>query len=180
VQTSEDRIVIRSSRTKLILVVVGALLFVVLGVLLITMADDQNRHSPIYVKTVSVVCIAFFGLCAVVGLVKLFDGAPGLVLDRQGIIDNSSALGAGRVDWREIQDVRAVTISGQKFLAFYVEDPGRFLNKGNVVMRLFLKMNYRMYGSPIFISSHSLKVNFEELEILVHDFRGRHGHIKES
>lgn len=83
-QTSDDRVVIRSSKTKLILIVVGALLFVALGVVLITVADLQRQYPPIYVKAVAVAAIGFFGLCAVIGLVKLFDRTAGLVLDRDG------------------------------------------------------------------------------------------------
>lgn len=95
------------------------------------------------------------------------------------MIDNSSGIAAGRVEWREIRDIRVMTVSGQKLLAFFVNDPGKFLGKGNIVSRLFVRMNYRMYGTPVFISSHALKVNFEELERLIRDFRGRYG-TKES
>ena len=167
--------VIQSSKTKLILIVVGALLFVALGAVLIYIADEQNRYPPIYVKAVSVAAIGFFGLCAVVGLIKLFDSTAGLVLDREGIIDNSSGAAAGRVEWRDIRDIQAMTISSQKMLSIFVHDPGKFLDRGNFVRRFFARMNYKYYGTPIFISAHALKVNFVELEKQVRDFRVRYG-----
>ena len=155
--------------------VVGALLFVALGLGLITIADDQKQYPSVYVKAVSVVTIGFFGLCAVFGLIKLFDSTAGLVLDREGIMDNSSGTAAGRVEWREIREIRAMTVSGQKLLAFFVDDPAKFLGRGDIVSRLFVRMSYKMYGTPVFISAHALKVNFEELERLIRDFRGRYG-----
>ena len=175
----DDRVVIRSSKFKLILIVTGALLFVALGVFLIAIADEQRQYPPLYVKTVAVAAIGFFGLCAVVGLIKLLDKTAGLFLDRQGMTDNSSGSAAGRVEWREIRDVQARTVSGQKLLAIFVLDPEKFLDRGNWVRRLFVRMNYRFYGTPIFISSHALNVNFEELERLIRDFRARFG-TKES
>ena len=171
----DDRVVIRSSRTKLILIVVGALLFVALGAVLIYIADEQNRYPPIYVKAVSVAAIGFFGLCGIFGVIKLFDSTAGLVLDRQGILDNSSGSAAGRVEWRDVRDIQARTISGQKMLAIIVDDPEKFLDRGNFVRRFFARMNYKYYGTPVFISAHALKVDFEELEKMVRDFQVRYG-----
>lgn len=166
-----ERIVVASSKVKVALLTAGALLFVALGVWLLEIADVQRRFPPLYVKGASVLAIGFFGLCLVFWLIKLFDGSPGLVLDREGIIDNSSALAAGRVAWREIRDVRVISVQGQRFLAFVVDDPERYLGKGSILKRFLVKMNYRMYGTPIFISAHSLKMNFNELEKLIAEFR---------
>ncbi|MGH8621128.1 MAG: STM3941 family protein [Burkholderiales bacterium] len=172
--STDDRIVIASSKVKLVLLTVGAFLFVAAGIWLFDVADTQGRYAPIYIKGVSVLAIGFFGLCGFYGLLKLFDGSPGLVLDREGIIDNSSAIAAGRVAWREIRDIRVMSVSGQRLLAVIVNDPEKYLGRGDILGRLFVKMNYKLYGTPIFISSHSLKVTFEDLEKQIQDFRTRH------
>ena len=174
-QDSNDRIVVPSSKTKLTMLTVGALLFVVGGLWLFDIADTQGRYASIYVKGVAVLAAGFFGLCALYGFIKLFDRAPGLVLDHEGIIDNSSGVAAGRVSWSEIRDVRAMSISGQRFLAFIVKDPEKYLGKGNIVSSVFVNLNYKIYGTPIFISSHSLKTNFADLERQIRDFRAKHG-----
>ena len=172
--STDDRIVIASSKAKLVLLTLGALLFVAGGVWLLEIADTQRRYPPIYVEGISVLAIGFFGLCATYGLLKLLDRSPGLVLDREGIIDKSSGLAAGRVAWDEIRDIRVVSISGQRFLAFLVNSPEKYLRRGNVLERLFVKYNYRVYGTPIFISTHALKANFDALERQIRDFRRRH------
>lgn len=168
-----DRITIASSKVKLTLLTAGAALFVAGGIWLFGLADTQSRYSPIYVKGVSVLTIGFFGLCGLYGLLKLFDGSPGLVLDREGIIDNSSGVAAGRISWREIRDIQVRSIGGQRFVAVMVADPEKYLGKGNFLSRFFVKANYKMYGTPIFISAHSLKVKFEDLEKQIQDFRKR-------
>ena len=169
------QVVIALSKTKLVLLVAGAFLFVALGFWLVEIADNQGRYPPIYVKGVSIAAIGFFGVCALYGLRKMFDGSPGLVLDREGIIDNSSGISAGRVFWREIRDVQVVSISGQRLLAFMVDEPEKYLGKGNILTRYLVNWNYRRYGSPVFISANSLKIGFDELLKQVQEFRSKHG-----
>ena len=170
----EDRVVIASSKVKLILLTAGAFLFVVAGIWMFDVADTQRRYAPMYVRVMSVLAIGFFGLSGLYGLRKLFDGSPGLVLDREGIIVYASGIAAGRVAWREIRDIQVVSVSGQQFLAITVEDPEKFLMKGNVLGRWFARMNHKAYGTPIFISSHSLTMKFEDLEERIQDFHKRH------
>jgi hypothetical protein len=173
---SSGRIEIASSRGKLFLLVIGAVLFVAGALWLFSIAEGQNRFAPIYVKGVSVFAMAFFGLCGIYAFVKLFDSSPGLVLDSEGLIDNSSAIAAGRVAWREIRDIQVMAVSGQRFLAFVVDDPGKYLSQGNVLRRCLVKWNYRLYGTPVFISANALKLRFEDLEKIVREYRGKYGH----
>jgi hypothetical protein len=174
-RSADDQIAIALSKGKLILLTFGAFLFVVGGIWLFDIADTQSRYPPIFVKGISVLEIGFFGLCGVYALLKLFDGSPGLVLDSEGMIDNSSAVAAGRIAWRDICDVQVMSVSGQRILAFVVHDPEKYFGKGNMFSRLLMKLNYRMYGTPIFISAHALKIGFENLEKQIQDFRRRYG-----
>ncbi len=96
-----DQIVIPLSRTKIVLLFLGAVAFVLLSVWLWTIADHQTRHNPLYVKAVAIAGASFFGLCAGFAFIKLFDTKPGLIIDSDGIVDNSSGVSAGRVPWQE-------------------------------------------------------------------------------
>jgi hypothetical protein len=174
-QSTDDRVAISSSKVKLILLTIGALLFMAGGIWLFGVADTQTRYSPAFVKGVAVLATGFFGLCGLYGLPKIFDGSPGLVVDREGIIDNSSGVAAGRVTWQEIRDVQVLTVSGQQFLAVVVNNPEKYLGKGNILSRFFVNLNYKAYGTPIFISAQSLKGSFEDLEKHIQNFRKRYG-----
>jgi len=92
-----DRVAIPLSKTKLLVLILGAALFVALSVWLLVSADKQVRYDPSYVKGVSLLAIGFFGLCCAYGVMKLPDKRPGLILDSAGLIDNSSAFAVGRV-----------------------------------------------------------------------------------
>jgi hypothetical protein len=171
---SDHRIAIASNKAKLFLMTLGGFLSAAGGVLLFGFSDADGRYSSIYVKGVSVLSVAFFGWCGLRAPFKLFDGSPGLVLDGEGIIDNASGLAVGRVEWREIHGVHLLSVSGQRFLAFLVDRPEDFLRRGSFLSRVFSRMNYKMYGTPILISANALQVDFDELERQVQDFRRRH------
>ena len=173
--TADERVAIALSRTKLVLLTLGAFLFVALGTWLIEIADVQRQYPPLYVKGAAWLAIGFFGPCGLYGLLKLLDRAPGFVLDREGLIDNSSGLAAGRVPWREIREIRIASERGQRFLALVVDDPEKYIRRGNALRRYAAGWNHRRYGTPVLISAIALKTSLEDLERQVRDFRGRHG-----
>jgi hypothetical protein len=172
--SAEDRVAIPLSKAKVVLLIVLALVFVVGGLWLFNIADAQSRYAPIYVKAIALLSIGLFGLSGAYGLVRLFDDSPGLILDAEGIIDNSSMAAAGRVPWREIRDIQVVSIGGQAFLAFIVTDPEKYLSKGNILSRMLVKANYKIYGAPIFIGARALKVKFEDLQEQIQNLRRKH------
>jgi hypothetical protein len=170
-----DQVTIPLSRTKLLLLGVGAALFVALGVWLLLTADKQVRYDPLYVKAVAILAIGFFGLCGAYGVMKLFDSRPGLILDSAGLTDNSSAFAVGRVAWNEIRDIRVLSIRRQKFLALIVRDPGKYLRRGNSARQYVKTKSFEMTGSPVTIASNALSVGFDELEKLVRAYWLKYG-----
>src|SRR5262245_26681466 len=100
--TSPTEISIPMSKIKVALLFAGAVAFVGACVWLWSFADEQPRYNPLFVKAIAIVGVGFFGLCAIYGFLKFFDGEPGLIIDDQGIVDNPSAVAAGRIYWHEV------------------------------------------------------------------------------
>ena len=105
----------------------------------------------------------FFGFCGLYALFKLFDAAPGFVIDAEGIVDNSSGISAGRIPWSDIQGFHVTTVQGQRFLTVDVYDQDKYMRRGNVVKRLLVSANARYFGGLIHISANALRINFDEL-----------------
>ena len=125
----------------------------------------------------------FFAFCAIYSCVKLFDQRPGLVVDGEGIIDNSSGVAAGRIGWDEIVGLQVYQISRQRFLTILVSDPKKYADRGPFFTRMANAVNTRMTGSPINISSSTLGLNFDDLvEMLTATFEkcGKQGRGKGS
>ena len=169
--TTDKPIEIPLSKTKLILSFLGSLAFVAAGIwFLISPSRISNPflNNPTLISVVGMVSVVFFGFIAIGIFRKLFDKKSGLVINSQGVIDNSSGVSAGLITWGDIQEIEILQVMNQKFLMFIVENPQNYLDRvKNPIKRNIMKMNYKTYGSPISISSKALKTDFEELNKLL-------------
>jgi len=156
-------IIIPLSRKKITLLFLGAVSFVVLCFWLIQIAETQTRFDPQYVKIIALVGIIFFGLCGIYAFAKLFDKKPGLVINDEGIIDNSSAVCAGLIKWRNITNVSITEIYDQKILTIEVDNADEILSKQHGFKKILMNLNKNYFSSPVQISSNALKCNFQEL-----------------
>jgi hypothetical protein len=112
-QHETTAVVIPLSKSKIMLMLLGSMCFVGVSVWLWCIAGEQDHFHPLKVRTAAVAGVSFFGLCAVYGCLKLFDGKPGLIIDSRGIVDNSSGLRVGHVPWTDITGVKVTTVSSQ-------------------------------------------------------------------
>lgn len=169
--TQDEQIEIPLSKQKMLLTLLGSIVFVGLGIwFLINPPRISNPifGNPTLIFIVGLASILFFGLVAVTIFRKFSDKKPGLIISRHGITDNSSGVSAGLIPWTDIQEIKVSQVMSQKFLMFIVSNPQDYLDKvTNPLKRNALKMNYKTYGSPISISSNALRTNFNELQKLL-------------
>lgn len=158
-----DEVVIALSKTKIILLCLCSFAFVAGSYWIWSIADAQPRFNPLFCKTIAVAGAIFFGLCGFCWSMKIFDGKPGLVIDNEGIVDNSSVAAAGRIHWDEINGIAVAGNGRQRFVVIDVTDPQKYVDRGGSLKRMLNAANLRFMGSPINVSSNSLNVSFDEL-----------------
>lgn len=156
-------IVIKLNKKKIILVLVGAVAFVLVGLILLISRDIQESYNPILVKLLAVVDIVFFGACMVYAFLKLFDNNVALLIDERGVTDNSSAVAAGLIEWKNILSISVTEVTGQKFLTIEVSNPEEIINRQVGWKKILSGLNRSLYESPVQISANILDYNFEEL-----------------
>jgi len=88
-----DHIEVPNSKLKISILLLVGMGFVALGLWFTispsTFVDTGYRNRPkLEIEAVGYASIIFFGACAIVGLFKLFDGRPGLIINNEGIILN--------------------------------------------------------------------------------------------
>ena len=120
-------------------------------------------QDDVSMKIVAVFCGGFFGFCGLLSLRKLLDPSPGLLIDSEGFTDNSSAMGAGRVEWKDVTGLRLSTISGQTFLTVDVANPEACIERFGPLAAQAARMNLSIVGSPVNISANSLSTDLDEL-----------------
>ncbi len=158
-----DEVVIALSKTKITLLCLCSFAFVAGSYWIWSIADAQPRFNPLFCKAIAVAGAIFFGLCGFYSCMKIFDGKPGLIIDKEGIVDNSSGVAAGRIPWDEINGFAVGGNGRQRFVVIYVIDPQRYVDRGGSLKRMLNAANLRFMGSPINISSNTLNVSFDEL-----------------
>ena len=167
----QEIIEIPLSKKKLILTLTGAIAFVAIGCWFLI--DPPQISNPVFgdptlLFITGLVSIVFFGLVAVVAIRKLPDNKAGLTINDQGIIDNSSGVGAGLVLWSDIEEIRVSQVMNQKFMMFIVKNPQDYISRQtNTLKRKGMEMNYKSYGSPVSISANALKTDFDSLYSLL-------------
>jgi len=179
VMTSSDETVVPLSKSKMLLLIVGAVGFVALGIWLSQLdpswIESQRRfNNPALVHAIGIVAIVFFGLCGVVGVRKLFDSKPGLVLSSAGMLDRSSAASERLIPWCDIERFDTYEIHKQKFLVVKLVAPEKYMASGGALMQALNRANMKMVGSPVAISSNTLKIGFDELATLCNAYLAKY------
>jgi hypothetical protein len=105
----------------------------------------------------------FFGVAGIYIFYKLFDTKPGLIIDNEGIHDNSSAAAGHLISWDRIKGVRVEQVMSTKFILIDIEDPEQFMSEVSGVKKRLMWSTYKMYGTPISIASTALICSFDEL-----------------
>jgi hypothetical protein len=155
------------SKKKNVLMVVGAIFFVLLGVLFVYKPQNfvtSVRGSIALIRLIGIVGIVFFGACSIYGLTKLFDKRVGLTMNENGITDNTNATSLGLIKWADISAIETRQIMSTKFLLVFVTNPDEYLNRATGLKKKLLQANIKTYGTPLSITSNSLQCNFENLE----------------
>lgn len=168
-----DKIEIPLSKTKILLLLIGATVFVVLGTLFIM--NPGQFKSPIFrnpetIRIAGIAAVAFFGLCLVFIARKLFDNKVGLTIDQNGLTDNSNATSVGLIEWDDITGIGTVQVASTKTLMLETDKPEKYIERAkNGISKRAMKANHKMYGSPLSIISNSLKIKYDDLERMVRE-----------
>jgi hypothetical protein len=167
------------SKTKLTVLVIGAFAFIIAGFFFAL--KPSNFVSRIFrneqiIRIAGIASVVFFGICFFWILRKFFDDKIGLRIDETGIIDNSSGVSVGLIDWNDITGVETYQVYSTKFVVLFTDQPKKYIEKAsNVLMKKAMQANNKMCGSPLTINSNALKIRHQELEKLILEKWNDHG-----
>jgi hypothetical protein len=118
----------------------------------------------------------FFGAGTWFVAARLFSRRPGLVIDQEGIVDNTSYSSVGRVPWSQITWVQIQSLKLPTYnrsllfqprqprtMVIGVRDPEQFRDLGNWLQRLLRRGTVGMFGGPVAISESVLRADLDAL-----------------
>lgn len=186
----DDVTEIALSKDNLILPLIGTVIFVLLGLYFITESESIQtaRHSATSIRTVGIAAVIFFGLVLIIifknllfiFIKKLSGESIGLKIDRHGITDNSKPTGVGLIPWEDIKKIETSLINSQ--LIIITHTPAKYIDSAqNIALKLLMKANHKIHGSPLSINPNSLGIDREELRTLLRDeFQKRKRKLKKE
>jgi hypothetical protein len=165
---------VKTSKPKLIRLLITSLVFVVLGLWMIIKPADENSLNPlfrskIFVTIIGASCILFFGLGFIIFLLKLLGFKKyKLIIDDTGITDNSNKGSIGHIPWSDIKEVKINSVVNQKFLTIVVNNPDDYINKQRTLAkRKGMQADFNRTGSPINISTKVLSTKLDKLKATI-------------
>ncbi|RED43944.1 hypothetical protein DFQ10_104135 [Winogradskyella eximia] len=176
-----EEIIIRSSKTKLVLMLIVCLAFIIGGINMIIEPNKSinNRHSEEYLVFIGLLSVLFCGLGVFFIAKNIFNRKVGLIINNKGITDNSNTTSIGLIEWDDITGVETIqvsipayeylfTVSSPKMLIIKTSKPEKYIERSkNMISKEAMKTNNRMYGTPLTITSHTLKIKSSNLETII-------------
>lgn len=163
---STDELIISKNYWKLLLFALGALIFVYLGYRLVSDADSfisSKYRGTGFIIVAGIISIIFFGMIAILVITILINRKPAFIINSKGIIDHGSAIGGFLIRWEDIGRLQIKTIQKTKFIIVHVKNPQFYLTQAGIFKRFWMNLNYKIYGTPIAITTNTMNISTEEL-----------------
>lgn len=158
-----EKIEIPLSKTKIFLHLFGSIIFVALFIFIIV-----ELQPSFFIEVVGYCGVVFFGFGCLVLIRKLFDHRPGLMIDQNGITDNTNYTSVGRIEWKDIVELDTYQVESTKVIIIYIENPEEYIKRAkNSLAAKTMRMSQSMTGSPLSINSGALKISHDALERLL-------------
>lgn len=163
--SSETKTEISFSKKKIILILSGSLIFVLLGLwFVIDPPKDHLSDSTIRLNIIGYISFIFFGVVAVFCIKKIFDNHPALIFNDLGFDDRSSLFSAGFILWKDVRSISVIEIRKQRMIMLELNNPEQYIqSQNNFFKKQILKMNFKLYGAHLGLSSKGLDITFDEL-----------------
>ena len=115
-------------------------------------------------KLTAVVVIVAVIVWAIIIIIKQSSTKkPGLIIDQQGVTDNTNILSVGFIPWSDIISIEeAMGDFKRKMIVLKVKNPEVYINK-TVNMAASRQVQFRQFGSPIVIMPANLKIDPQAL-----------------
>ena len=149
-----EKLIIKNSRWKHVLLLIGSVGFVAAGIWMVTQGNSFGW-----------VAILFFGCGLPIFIWQIVDSRPRLIIYHHGVLDRT--MGVGRIAWGDIETAYMRSISGNDFICFELKDPEKYLQKLSKVKRAMAGANRGLGFTDFNLNLVGVDVKTEEVFELV-------------
>ena len=162
-----DRVEIFTSKKKAILMLIGSMVFVVLGIMMFINADQLTEIRSYYsvvLRGFGILGALFFGLGVYIGVKRLIKKEIAIIIDSKGINVNPKHSESDFIEWNDISGFKEIRIQSQKIIIIGLKNPEYWVEKEtNLFRRRLMQFNLKNYDSPFNIATAGLDISYKEL-----------------
>jgi len=162
-----ERIEIYSSKKKSLLLLIGSVVFVVLGLWIFLEADNLigwRARNPTFIRGVGIASVLFFGLGIFISVKRLIKSEIVLVIDSVGLNVNPKKSLTEFIKWSDIDGFQEIKIHSTRIIIIRVKDPAYWLDKETSgFRRKLMQFNTNNYNSPFNIATSGLDISSDSL-----------------
>ncbi|MFD0710818.1 STM3941 family protein [Paenibacillus sp. GCM10027626] len=147
---------------KMVGLTIAALIFVVLGIIFVAVALTEQESAGA-LMAIGIISILFFGACLLYFMYRLINKKPSLVIDEEGLTDNSSYIGGGRLLWTDIKEIKLYMFMGQQFIGIELNDNQSYLDRQSGLKKMLMGLNRSMVKAPVNIAQNSFAIPLDQL-----------------
>jgi hypothetical protein len=156
------------NKAKLFSTLLGSVIFFAIGAGLFHFAETLTamlgpQPLPISLRAAGLLGMGIFGLSGLLLIPKQLDARHGLVLDREGFLDNTNTVTAGRIRWEHVTAIREWSQGKTRVVVIMIDNPDTVIAEAGWYARLALRANLLLAGSPVAIAASALECSHEEL-----------------
>ncbi len=178
---SDEKLVVSLSKGNLIFGTVGSLLFVIMAIFIFINAVRNSLNVlGIFDIIISIVTILMFLFFFVMNAKKLFEKNPGLVISKQGIVENSSGTSLNvLISWKDVISVENKSNFFTKSIILHIQNHNVYLKKAKeLAPNKLAGFNLSGASSRIVISPFGLAMSQDELYKIINDNFKKYGSKK--
>jgi len=166
---------IEFSKKKVHLQIATAVLFILIGVTLLSLDANtierfRRYNNTTFVYGIAITCILLSSLCVIYDVKFLLQKSQGLILNSTGIHDNTSTLSHGKIPWNKIKRIEEIKLKKQKIISIHVNNLKEYTKKGNFTTRMMKQIKIMLFKTPITITANNLKIDHQELYKLINQY----------
>jgi hypothetical protein len=159
-----------------------SIVFVGIGVYILTIDAEKQigfLNDNFLLKMVGIILILFFSISLVYYIKKWRDKKPALIINNDGILDNTSMFSVGHILWKDTKYISVEEVYTNRSICIFLDNADKYLNRQtNFLKRKFMQLNSKKRGLYVTFPEAALDYNFDELNNILKSFFNEQKELK--
>ena len=137
---------------------------VAIGILILGFAPTNLNINPLIIQITGIAICVFTIIRAAQKMKVKNDPSSGLTFSKEGLLDKSSDIGVGLIQWKDIIGLDKEESVGARLIILKVKRHNHYLSQAkNSAVKRLLDQNIRKFETPVVIDTKYLEGSFEEI-----------------